>query len=293
MKDDFWHLGSLLRTELTAVHQQFFHILALREWKEETLLERITEIDSVDFKNAMQIIDLFTARGRAVSLAHQSFRPGSDLVGILHSELELERKFEGVLQSVILEGPEALAMFKRAAEPRPAYRAWLEREIATSRIERSEGKTSPAMAEFLAGLIRLVEQPMVHAFLLHHSGQTHDADNAWRISGGAMLYGAAIVRRHALADEVPIPTDIPASEIADRPTDAIDLDRALASDCAMLARVAAEESKEDGMERLCIRIAEDCELIANMRRDADFPAILGRSPKFESFGQTRQKHLIN
>lgn len=40
------HLVRLLRTEVTAVHQQFVHILALRQWKNEDLLSRITAVDA-------------------------------------------------------------------------------------------------------------------------------------------------------------------------------------------------------------------------------------------------------
>ena len=54
---------------------------------------------------------------------------------------------------------------------------------------------------------------------------------------------------------------------------------------------AATAHADEAMARLCVRIADDCELIANMEMDEEFPAVFGRSPVFESFATTRERHL--
>ena len=147
------------------------------------------------------------------------------------------------------------------------------------------------MARFLAHLITLVEQPMLHAFLLWHQGNQTGADNAWRLSGAAMLYGTALVRRGALSGKVPVPGPIPMAVMAKSPSVAFDADMVLVRQCAALGRDAAGAEQDEAMSRLCHRIADDCDLIAAMEIDQEFPAVFGRSPVFESFAATRDKHL--
>lgn len=79
MRDDLEHLTHLLRVELTAVHQQFFHVLALRFFNDEELSAQITAVDSEDFKNAMLIIDLLVGEGLPIALPSHQFHPGSDI----------------------------------------------------------------------------------------------------------------------------------------------------------------------------------------------------------------------
>ena len=50
-------LNKILRCEMTAVNQQFIHVLALRDWGFAETAERIMAVDYVDFPNAMRIID--------------------------------------------------------------------------------------------------------------------------------------------------------------------------------------------------------------------------------------------
>jgi bacterioferritin (cytochrome b1) len=288
---DLEHLTRLLRTELTAVHQQFFHMLALRQWKNRDLLSRITEVDSEDFKNAMQIIDLLVSRSIPIKLASQRILPGSDIASILRSELQMEERFADVLDATQVVDSEAMARVSRAAAPRRAYRDWLGKQIGRTTPASVPCETKPSMAELLAHLIALIEQAMLHAFLLWHLGHRNGADNAWRLSGAAMLYGTAIVRRGALMNALPTPASSSPVEMAASPSDAFDADMVLVKRCADLARTAAEEEDDEATSRLCLRVADDCDLIANMEMDQDFPAVFGRSPVFESFAATRDRHL--
>jgi bacterioferritin (cytochrome b1) len=282
----------LLRAELTAVHQQFVHMLALRQWQRGELLDRITAIDTVDFKNAMQIIDSLVSRGNPVSLPSHSFRPGRDVTSILFSEMQMEQHLSRVIETLDITGEAARAYVDKAAAPRGTYRDWLNAEIAKlGPRDRGEDTTPPSLASFIAELIALVEQPMLHAFKLWHSGQNAEADNAWRLSGAAMLYGTAIIKRAALSGDMPAPAVSPAVQMQEDRTTAFEADMALVQSCADIGRKAADASGDTAMRRVCSKIAEDCDIILDMEPDGEFPATFGRSPVFESFSATREKHL--
>ena len=59
-------LRDLLRAELTAVNQQFIHVLALNRRGYAETADRVYEIDKVDFPNAMRIIDHLVASGQVL-----------------------------------------------------------------------------------------------------------------------------------------------------------------------------------------------------------------------------------
>lgn len=291
MNGDLEHLTRLLRTELTAVHQQFFHMLALRQWKNADVLSRITEVDTEDFRNAMQIIDLLVSRGLPVALASHQVLPGSDIASILRSELRMEEQLAAVLEVTRVTEPEAIARIDRASAPRRAYRDWLASQLNTTPPESTPRDTGRAISKHLAHLIALIEQAMLHAFFLWHQGRREGADNAWRLSGAAMLYGTALVKRGALKNAIPTPASIAPVQMATNPSEAFEADMRLVERCAASARIAADEEDDEAMGRLCLRIADSCDLIADMEMDQDFPAVFGRSPVFESFASTRERHL--
>ncbi|MCU9838458.1 hypothetical protein OEZ49_11830 [Ruegeria sp. WL0004] len=68
-------------------------------------------------------------------------------------------------------------------------------------------------------------------------------------------------------------------------------DISLVTTCMDLGRRAAEAQADDATARLCVRIANDCQLISDMKMDQTFPAQFGRSQVFESFAATRERHL--
>jgi hypothetical protein len=259
--------------------------------KNDDVLSHVTAIDTEDFKNAMQIIDLLISCGLEVHLESDRIFPGSDIASILRAELRMEERVAAVLSEIEVAGPEAQARVRRAAAPRREYRDWLKGQVDASEPADRGGDTGEAMAEFLAHLIALVELPMLHAFLHWRLGNRVAADNAWRLSGAAMLYGAALVRRGAQSGKVPTPGPIPEARMAATPSKAFHADIELVIHCASLGRGAAGAAPDEAMARLCNRVADDCHLIAGMEMDRDFPAEFGRSPVFESFAATRAKHL--
>lgn len=292
MTGDYNDLNKLLRAELTAVHQQFFHILALRCFGEDEIVARITEVDIEDFKNAMQIIDLLVAGGFPPMLGSQQVVPGSDIPAILRAEQRIEMKLAALLPALKVEEPEARARICRASAPRESYRTWLETMLAPLACEPGVvAQTGEEAAELSALLIVLIEQAMVHAFLLWHRGDRQGADDAWKISGAAMLYAAAIVRRTALERWIPVPAPVPQITLSPSGDDAFDRDIALVGKCVIAARSAAERQEDGAMRRLYIRISDDCSRICAMKPGSEFPAELGKSPVFASFAATRNRTL--
>ncbi len=291
MYRDLEPLTRLLRVELTAVHQQFFHMLALKQWKNEEELGRVTEIDTEDFQNAMQIIDTLVSRKQPIHLGAHQFVPGSDLATVLYAENRMEEQVAEVLQTLEVTGSDANARLKRASAPRPEYRAWLKTRLSGLDTTENSPATHETMAKFVAALIALVEQPMLHAFHFWQNDCRFEADNFWRISGAAMLYGAALIKRGALMNALPTPARIPSVRMGGDLESAFLSDRILAQRCIELGRSAARAEREETIQRLCLRIADDCDLIANMEIGGNFPATFGRSSAFESFGATRDRHL--
>lgn len=291
MEGETEHLIRLLRTELTAVHQQFFHMLALRQWKNEDLLGRITAVDTEDFKNAMQIIDLLVSRELPVALDSHRIFPGSDIESILRAELCMEEYFADVLQATEVIDSAAQDRVDRASAPRRAYREWLTEQLGPYGPGQTATASESPLAAFLAHLIALIEQPMLHAFVLWQQGNRTAADNAWRLSGAAMLYGTSLVRRGVLINAIPTPATIPSVRMAANLSEAFETDILLVRRCAELGRHAAEAEENNATQRLCNRIVDDCNLIAAMDKDDEFPAAFGRSPVFESFAETRERHL--
>lgn len=281
----------LLRAELTAVHQQFCHMLALRQWERSELLDRITAIDTVDFKNAMLIIDLLVSRQAKISLPSHQLRPGPDIASIVSSELLMERHLQEVIEGLSISDEEGKRLVDRAAAPRREYRDWLEAEFRRHETGTLEDRTSQGMALLLGELIGLVEQSMLRAFMLWHSERWAEADDAWRLSGAAMLYGTALVKRAALSNWLPTPSAAPEVLMTYDTTDAFHADMTFVRRCADLGRTAADQEDDGAMRRMCERISEDCDLILGMEPAGEFPAVFGRSPVFDSFARTRERHL--
>jgi bacterioferritin (cytochrome b1) len=288
---DHAKLGALLRVELTAVHQQFFHALALRQWHETAIVDRLMAVDVEDFKNAMQIIDQLVAEGCSIYLESHRFTPGSDVVAVLRAEHQLEVGFAEFLGGVSVSTSEARSRVNRATAPRRAYQTWLENELAKTSGIGVTDDTGEAVAKMMAHLISLIEQAMVHAFVLWHKDDRLGADLAWKISGAAMLYATAIVRCGALENRVPVPAPIPAVEPDMTGKAAFDRDIELLNRCAVAAKVASIEQSGKAMSPLCSKIVEDCERILPIVRGQDFPAELGKSPAFASFAATRDRKL--
>ena len=285
-------LNSVLRCEMTATHQQFIHILALREWGEQETAARIAQVDNVDFPNAMRIIDYMVETGTPIDLAPDPFMPGTDYRRILISERTMERRLSAALERVACADGRAQALIAAARGPREAYSAWLAGRLDGEMPDHSgQSRFGAQTADVVAHLITLIEQSMVHAFIQWHGGDADSADAAWATSGAAMMRMTEFVRLFAAHRSVPVPGAFPALRIADQPHGALELERELAKLCANEAAAAAAGCDQGAIADLCRRIADYCLELSRWSPGRAHPASNTNPAAFSSFEATLTKFV--
>lgn len=286
-------LNRLLRCELTAVNQQFTHVLALRAWGEEEIAARIMDVDMVDFPNAMRILDTLIATGQPLDLAPDSFVPGSNVWGILLAEQAMERRLSEAIAGARVTGQRAQALVATAQKPREAYALWLTDRLSDGGPDgTAEPRTDADTADLVAHLIAMIEQTLVHAFIHRHAGDVEGADAAWAASGGAMMQLTEMVRLFAAQESVPAPGVFPAMHIALRSEEAVEADRRLAALCAEEAARVAGHSAEDAIADLCRRIADYSLEQSRWRPGPEHPAARTNPPAFASFEATLKRFAV-
>ena len=280
-------LNDVLRWELTAVHQQFIHFLALREWGDDETANRILKVDFVDFPNAMRIIDYLVETRTPIEIGSRHFTPGTDYRNILLSEQAMELRLSAAIAKANCTGHRARALISTAEEPRESYAAWLtERLNGAARKKTVATLAGSETAGVTAHLIALIDQTMVHAFMHRHGGDRAGADGAWASSGAAMMHLTELVHLFAAHRTVPIPGEIPAPQIAGELAEAFDLDCQLAASCADEAAMAAGRCEEIGLANLCRKIAERCLELSRWSPEQVHPAASTNPPAFGSFEAT-------
>jgi bacterioferritin (cytochrome b1) len=280
-------LNDVLRWELTAVNQQFIHVLALREWGDDETAERIMDVDYVDFPNAMRIIDYLVETGTPIAIGSGRFTPGTDRRSILLAEQAMERQLSAAIGNAVCADDRARALISTAQGPREAYAAWLtDRLNGASHSVSDATLTGTETSGLVAHLITLIEQAMVHAFMHRHGGDRAGADGAWASSGAAMMHLTELVQFFAAHRTVPIPGEIPAPRIAGEPAEAFDLDCQLAASCADEAAMAAAGCEEIALANLCRKIAERCLELSRWRPGQAHPAASTNPPAFGSFEES-------
>lgn len=291
MDPEYASLIRILRTQLTAVNQQFVHILALRQWGLSDTADRILEVDMVDFPVAMKIMDYLIAAGAPLTLRSEGFTPGASEAGILSAEQDIERRLFSELTEARVASRVAFKLISTAMAPRKAYADWLAGRLSS--LERTERPTHPSvgdLAELFACLIIMIEQAMTHAFVHWHRGKKADADTAWATSGAAMMQATAIVRRLASLQAVPAPRSSMSIRISGNPDTAIGLDRELAksfADCA--ARAAALDIGQVG--DVCSEVADYASSLSAWEPGQEHPAKEINPPAFGSFEATLRKFV--
>ena len=154
-------LNGVLRCEMTAVNQQFIHVLALREWGDDETAERIMQVDRVDFPNAMRIIDYLVEAETPISLVSDRFAPGTNYKSILLSEQTVEQRLSAAVEKAACTDDRAQALNSAAKGPREAYATWL-----VDRLHRENDDEAVATlagtetAGVMAHLIAMIEQSM-------------------------------------------------------------------------------------------------------------------------------------
>lgn len=282
-------LRSLLREQLTAVHQQFTHIIALREWGDEEFAASITNVDSADFPVAMKLMNHLVAEGSSLDLSYQPFAPGSTVGQIIAAERTVEQRMSAALSFDVGAGHPAAGWIAAARAPRRPYAVWLdERERALVEEQPVDRTGANTLGGMFAHLIALIEQAMAHAFVHWHRGTKHDADTAWAASGAAMMKATALVRVTAAHRAIPVPAKDVAITIQSDPASAHEADRCLASSCAGSAHEAAEDTEGD-IAVLCRDVAAYAQRLAAQKCYDANPVVTGGSKAFHSFEKTLMK----
>jgi len=287
MQSENDHLRSLLTALLSAVSQQFFHILLLRRAGETELTPRIVEVDDEDFKNTMAIVDLLAERGASILIAPHGISPGFDVRDILCAELAMERHLQVILDQIHVESNAAITLVNRATNMRADYRAWLESELDARPSIRRQAAPENDAAPLLAQLLQLMEQAMVHAFQYWHAGKHNDADTAWQTSGAAMIYLTALAPYAGSHFEDSHKTVIRHTREINV-ADGFARDLALSEDCELMATKVANEARDQNLATLCRRISADCQHLSTTTRGSSINAKFGYSDTFSSFVRARE-----
>ncbi len=278
-------LNALLRAEMTAVNQQFIHILALRRVGDLKRADRLYEVDRIDFPNAMRIIDHLVATGRPVALTPEMPDPGLPTVGLLQAEQRIEERLGKILAAETTADDETRPFFETARAPRDSYRAWLTTELDSEDDKSDTGRAYPATDRLFSCLILILERMMVSAFVRFHEGARDAADIAWATSGVAMVQATALV--NALTDLRTVPklnADI---------RKAVRDDRDMIAAYADIADQASLRETEESLKLIGTRAAAYTRALAAWQPAAPHPALAACAPSFKSFEVTLKKFVWN
>ena len=285
MGPDSVALRHVLRTQLTAVNQQFVHVLALRVWGEDEFAAAVQKIDNIDFPVSMKIMNHLVEKEVPHELEFAGFSPGDDVAAVVAAEREVEARMADALSVELDRDDPTAAWITAARKPRPDYASWLEAKgAAVRRNEDGALGFEPADRVFSA-LVAWLEQAMAHAFIHRHRGTPLDADIAWATSGVAMTKSSVLVRAMAQLGCTPKARAGTGIRIQERPEAAREQDRHLAEVCARVAGEAAE-----GLTGKLSRFSRDIKAfairVANHDGSGQHPSQAVTSPAFSSFEAT-------
>ena len=292
LTSDCEYLNRVLRCELTAINQQFIHVLALRDWGYAETAERIMEVDYVDFPNAMRIIDYLVQARLPILLASECPTPGSTYQAILLSEKALEQRLFATIEEAVCTDAHPRALISAARAPRKAYAAWLTDQLDGPGFDETSGDDPfPESIGVFAHLIATIEQAMVHAFVHWYEGEVEIADAAWATSGAAMMQATEFVHLYAAHRTLPLPHKMPALRIASRSTDGVGFDRQLADSCAREAAEAADACNDMAIADLCRKIARYSLQLSGWKTGQAHPAADDNPAGFGSFEEALRKFV--
>jgi hypothetical protein len=276
-------LNALLRAEMTAVNQQFIHILALRRLGDLRRADRLYEVDRIDFPNVLRIIDHLVAAGRTVELGAEMPEPGLATAGLLQAELRLEEPLAKILERKPSAEDATGSFFAAARAPRAAYREWLTAELQAAEDAGESGIAYPATDRLFSCLILILERMMVRAFVSWHAGDRAAADIAWATSGVAMVQATVLVN---------VLTDLrSAPKLNARVGGSVRDDRDLVAAYAEIADQASLRETEPSLKLIGTRAAAYTRALAAWQPNTPHPAPAACAPSFKSFERTLKKFV--
>ena len=284
---DLEHALALLRCEMTAVHQQFTHILSLRRWGHRDIAERIVEVDDVDFPNAMKIIDYLVETQAPLAVPGDEFQPGHDLPSVMAAEAEMEGRLGRAIEDCRFESPRLTGLLDAAKGPRKEYARWLEGNIVVPGPGRA---TNPdfalGCAELVGHLLTVVEQAMIHAFVHFHHDRKDLADAVWHTSGAAMMQLTRFVSQCAARDAAMVVEAMPAPVVEYDSELSLQADAELANRCALLAGQAAGDGVTGKVGHFCRELKDYYIVLSEYAGRSVHPAESSNPPAFSSFEAT-------
>lgn len=285
-------IGGFLRAEMTAVHQQFIHILTLRRWGLKQTADRIAEVDDVDFPNAMKIVDYLVVNKAGIELPGDSFQPGHNHREIIAAERKLEKRLAGMIETTRCSDARLSELLAAAKTPRQSYTGWLDEQLGL--VPAGDGPNpdyAPETAGLLGSLLTVVEQAMIHSFVHFNSGRFDLADDAWHTSGAAMMQLTKFVSFYSAQQSAPVFKDMPASTVEYETEDALQADSELARDCGLLAAQAAAHCGVSEVKKYCRKVEGFYKELSEFAPGGEHPAKTTNPPAFRSFQATYRRYV--
>ena len=288
---DIAPLTGVLRAQMTAVNQQFTHIVALRAWGDRALAERITQVDNADFATAIRVIAFLVSRGAVPSPGPDNVVPGATGAESLLAELVVEERLAAAIAAADCRAEEARGLIAEAAAPRASYARWLRRQTRAADCRPRPPGGNGAVDALFSALMTWIEQTTIHAFLHWRRPNRAMADAAWASSGAAMMRATALTRALAALRTTPAPGRIEAPRVSGDPSEAQELDRAIALKCAELAQAAAGTADDTLVRTECGLTAEMASLISAWRPAAPHPALATNPPGLTTLEDPLMAHV--
>lgn len=280
--DDIEGLHELSKYLLTAVSQQFFHMLILRSRDERDIHNQLRRVDDVDFPTAMQIIGALVANGAPLTIEKHFVKPAYSTAAILRAEFEREEEAKSEFSQLKFTSFVGARFLRQALSVRGSYINWLLQNLKPHESAGHELKSCSEVLALASHLLQLMEQTLVHAIFHRHNGHKEASDTAWQISGAAMLYLTELAP-HVANDlsswqgiEVPRFSQVQSGEEFKADID-------LVQKCLASARSASLLCKGSDVSALCDGIFRDCELLLLSREAEHISVQLGYSRVFSSF----------
>jgi hypothetical protein len=279
----------LLRCQMTAVHQQFVHILSLRHLGDHLRADRIYEVDKQDFVNVLHMMDFIVQHAPGIEFPTELPQPGEILAGLFEAELRIEAEIAARILACKHSNPFRL----RAIAARLGYNDWLHIERRKLKLSVSNMVVPDAIGSLCFSLlIAVVEQTLFHAFVHHHDNQSDRANRSWAISGAAMLKLTELIK--AFADLGSMPIGLPKFDlkIAASSSESVKLDRQLLENCTMLMSEVDIESMNNKLAPSTISALTFFKAVSCWDRVEPDPAYKFSSQAFHNFQKMRHKFKI-
>lgn len=235
-------LTRLARAQLTAVNQQFSHMLILHQWGRHSVAEAIKRADDADFASSMAVLEHLVERGRDFEISGEPVAIGRDEAHIIEIEMASEARLSGAIEDARGHGEETRRFVEAAEAPRAAYLNWLRAHRPDApRAQVAPDDVSNSLNALHCRAIGLLEQALVHAYVHRAQGDLEAANAAWSTSGAAMMVATRVTAFLGGRGQVPESREIPPIDMSLDPATAPERDQAAIAALAGPARSLTDD----------------------------------------------------